>query len=505
MVTRPSGGQDLGETHGRDPSRWLLLGARILVFASWIGVVSALMVTDLWDESRGLVLADQLDFVELVRTTTVQDPTGEGVLFRPVPFVVFAAVAESLASFELVWRVMRAICAACVMASVLLLGQAIRRFGRRDVVPRLTMDVALLWSGAAVITASWFANLFDAMALLGVAAGIALLSRRAGLSAGLAIGVGVFCKEIALVALPVVAALGWAEVVPRRDAGRALVTAGASAIVYVVLRALIVPVGSMSDVHQLTVGGFLTALVRFPETVWWQIADVPVPGVGTALSVVALVTLRSWRLRAGAVAVWVAAGFMYGTLIHLGPSPLLSPDNFIGRLYLVPWALLVLLIAVGGRRWVLLLGLAPLTWGAWATVNHHLRFQSAYVAVYAAATTSAETPMRVDCRLYTEPFHHSLRGVEFGRFEDADWVLRLDGSLVRRPPGDRGGPGSGRAGGDESADRTLVGAPVGTRRALSGGHGGSRRAGQGVARVGGHRGTGRGPVDRSTVRRCERP
>jgi len=450
-VTRPAVADDRGTPVRQNPSPRVLTVARVLVVLIWIGVVAALMVTDLWDESRGLVLADRLDFVELIRTTTVQESTGEGVLFRPLPFVVFAAVAKSLTSFELVWRAMRVVCAACVVASVLLLGNAIQRLGRRDGVLQLTVDVALLWSGAAIITASWFANLFDAMALLGVAVGIALLSRRAGLSAGLAIGAGVFCKEIALIALPVVAALGWAHVVPKREAGRALLAAGASVTFYLILRALIVPPGSMSDVHQLTAGGFLTALARLPETLWWQVADVPVRGVGTVLAVVGFMTLGSWGVRAGAVAVWVTSSLMYGTLIHLGPSPLLSPDNFIGRLYLVPWAMLVLLIAVGGRRWVLLLALAPLTWGAWVTVDRHLRFQSVYVEVYTAAMTTAETPMRVDCRLYAEPFHHRLRGVEFGRFEDAAWVLHLDGALVRRPPRDGGAHGGGRSGGDAVA------------------------------------------------------
>lgn len=448
-MTSPPGGQHLGDLHRRGISRRLTAGVRILVIASWIGLVFALMVTDLWDESRGLVLADRLDFVELVQTTTVQTSTGGSILFRPVPFIVFAAVAESLHDFELVWRVMRGICAACVVASTLLLISAIQRLEPRDAGLRLIAEVALLWSGSAVITASWFANLFDAMALLGVAAGIALLARGSGLSAGLAVGVGIFSKEIALVALPVIAVVAWAGLVPRRQAGRALLAAGASAVVYLMLRVLIVPPGSMSDVQQVTAGGFLTALVRFPETVWWQVADPPVPMVGTIVSLIAVATLGSWRLRAGAVAVWIASSAMYGGLVHLGPSPLLSPDNFIGRLYLVPGALLILLIAVGGRRWVLALALVPLVWGAAATVERHLRFQSAYVAVYEAAATSAETPMRVDCRLYADPFHHRLRGVEFGRFEDAAWTLHLDGSLTRKPSRDGGAPGA-----DETGDNT---------------------------------------------------
>ena len=448
MVTRPSGGQDLGEAHRRDPSRWLLVGARILVFATWLGVVSALMVTDLWDESRGLVLADQLDFVELVRTTAIQESTGGTVLFRPLPFVVFAAVAESLESFELVWRAMRGISAACVLASALLLAHAVQRFGRRDAILGMIVEVAVLWSGAAIITASWFANLFDAMALLGVALGTAALARGRGLAAGLAVGAGIFCKEIALVALPVIASLGWTGIVPRRETRHAVVVAGTSAVIYLMLRALIVPPGSVSDVHQLTVHGFLTALVRLPETVWWQVADVPVPMVSTIMSLVVVATMRSWRLRVGVIAVWVVSSAMYGGLVHLGPSPLLSPDNFIGRLYLVPAALLILLIGVGGRRWVLVLVLVPLAWGASTTVRRHLRVQSAYVTVYAAAQATTERPMRVDCRLYSEPFHHRLRGVEFGRFEDAAWQLRLDGTLVRRPPRDEPTSGAGRVGND---------------------------------------------------------
>jgi hypothetical protein len=205
-------------------------------------------------------------------------------------------------------------------------------------------------------------------------------------------------------------------------------------VAYLVLRLVVVTPGVATDLREFSAAGILTACYLLPETLWWQVAHVPIPWIGAMLSIAAICLLRSAPARAGAVAVLALAAAIYGQIVRVGPAPLLSPDNFIGRLYLVPAAIVLLLVALFGRRWAIALLIVPLTWGAVVTADRHIRFQKAYRAVYEVAEQSQDDVLLVDCPRYrgSEHLFHAYRGVKFGHFPDAVWLLRLDGSLVRR-------------------------------------------------------------------------
>ncbi len=405
-----------------------------LVAVVYLAVVASAMVTDVWDEGRALNLVFGHSVVELVTTNWQQRAAGGVVLFRPLPFLLVTAVAKGVGDFELSWRLLRALNGLLLVATTWLLVDVRRRLCGPDPLRDLLLAAGVLWSGGAVIAGGWFATIFDVATLLAIVCGLAALARGRGLTAGAAFGAAFFCKEIAILALPLVAALRWAGRTPRRASDQALVVAGSAALVYGVLRLLVVAPGSAADVRSWSLAGTAKAFWQLPETIWWQVADPPLPGIGLLATALVLATVRPLRLSAGAGAVCATAAVVYGEMVHVQASPLLDADNFIGRLHLVPAALLLLLVAVGGRRVVLAALVVPLVWGAGLTLDRHLRFQRAYLRVYELAAAAENPPLLVDSPLYrgAERFDHEARRLVFGVFPSVCWRLELDGTLVDR-------------------------------------------------------------------------
>jgi hypothetical protein len=410
----------------------LAIGLQGAVVLLWLVAVMAMLVTDVWDESRSLNLIQGHGFFELVSSNWKPGGLGGVVLFRPLPMFLFTAIAKLLDNFEVAWRVLRLLNAGFLLLGLGFALSFLRRVGGIDRVRDLLLTVAFLWSGSALISAGWFANIFDVGVFVLMMLGLQQLAAEQGFRAGVAFGAAFFCKENAVLVFPLLAVLLCTGVTNRKATIRALSISGAVFAVYIALRFAFVAPGSPSDLKEISAAGVLSAGFRLPETLWWQVADVPVPWLGSLLTVVAICLVRSFRARLGCVAVLAVAALVYGELVHLGPSPLMHPDNFVGRLYLVPAAILLLMLAVFGRRWSLAFVILPLVWGGVLTVDRHIRFQQAYRAVYRTAEGTGARPLQVDSRLYwgSRRFFHEYRGVEFGQFPDAMYRLQLDGRLV---------------------------------------------------------------------------
>lgn len=405
------------------------LTATVVLFA---GLVAGLMVTDVWDETRGLQLIRDHDVAELVAGNwTTGDEPGV-VLFRPLPMLAVTAVAKAAPSWRSAWGALRILVAGALLAAALVLGR-IARLGGGDPWPRVALVAGVLLSASGVLAASWFAMAFDVLALLLVTAGIALALRGHPVAAGLTLAAALLCKESALIALPV-AALVIAARAPPAGRRRLALVAAAGCAVALGLRAAVVPPGSAQDLHSLSPAGVLDAMVRLPAALWWQVSDPPSLALGWLLVVVSVAGLRSWRAVAAALATLALAALLYGQMVHLGPSPLLDADAFAPRLYLVPGAVLLLLVTVAGRRWLPVLLLVPLLWGGVLTSRRQLEFQRAYQRVQSLAAEEAGE-LQVDCALYRRPFVDRRRGLALGPFPAARWRLERDGRLVDRSPG----------------------------------------------------------------------
>jgi hypothetical protein len=401
-----------------------------MIIVVWALVVSRLAVTDVWDESRVLDIVQQHEVSELLTSNWKQAESGGTVLFRPLPMLLFTGVAAVVDDPEVTWRLLRGVNAVLVLAAGALLLDTLRRDHLSATEWQLVIAVGFLFSGSVLITAGWFANAFDAMALFFVSLAVQQVIRGRATTAGTALGLALFCKEVAVLGFVVVAVLWWTRPQSRRQAAHAAFIALVFLVGYVVLRSAVVVPGSEADLRPLTLHGTATAVWRLPTVFWWQLPASPVPWLGWVATIATIVGMRSWRAAAGMTGLYVVTAFLYGPILNGTDGPLISPGNFAGRLYLVPSAAALLLVAMYGRRVTVIAVLPLLIWGGAVTARRHVQFQHAYLELYEVAE-SAEQPLRVFCRFYDPVFEYEFRNLEIGRLRDSRWEFTADGELNR--------------------------------------------------------------------------
>ena len=154
--------------------RWV--AATLAIVAVWIVLAFGLMVADVWDETNGMLafsspalsLTEKIDFV-------LTESLG---FWRPLPTLFVTVVLHLVRDFDVSWRVLRAINMALLLTTLWLMLRIVFTGGEKaHPALRVALTFAFLFSGSAFITAGWYANVFDATALLLVTFGTLLLLR----------------------------------------------------------------------------------------------------------------------------------------------------------------------------------------------------------------------------------------------------------------------------------------------------------------------------------------
>jgi len=391
--------------------------ATIAIVVVWIALMIRLMIADVWDETNGMLAfcdpAHPLGFkIHFVLTQSLG-------FWRPLPTLICVGVLHFIRDFDVNWRILRAVDITMLAGASLFFTRAIERWSERDDVRDLVFTIALLFSGSAVIAAGWYANIFDASALLLLAAGAYLLSRQWFLEAGLVFGVAFFCKETAALAFPFLLLLLAAGRITFRNALRTANPAALLGATYFVLRSRIVAFGSSADVHGFDVRLFLPTLMNLAESFWRQTLKGSGPGIaGFVFLLISIAVLRRPKLIAAAVALIVATAVLYWAMIMpYQNGVLISHLNFIGRLYLIPAALMLVILAIERRTIAIAVLLIPIVFGAYTTYRDHARVQRTYRRIYSTAAKSTTKPLAVD--FAEKPLHDTVRSVEIGPIPNA--------------------------------------------------------------------------------------
>jgi hypothetical protein len=366
------------------------------------------MIADVWDETNGMLAfcdpAHSLGFnVHFVLTQSLG-------FWRPLPTLIAAVLLHFVRDFDVNWRILRGIDMAMLVGAVALFLRAIERSSERDERRDVVFTIALLFSGSAVITAGWYANIFDASALLMLALGTWLLSKERAIEAGVVFGVAFFCKETAALVFPFLLLLLAAGRINLRTAIRAGIPAAIFGAIYFAIRSRIVPFGSSADVHGFATNLFLPTLLNLCESFWRQTLKAR-DYVGFAFLLLSLAVLKKPKLIAAAVVLIVASAVLYwGMIMPYQDGVLFSHLDFIGRLYLIPVALMLVMLAMERRTIAMCVLLLPILFGAFTTYRDHARLQRTYKRLYRTALTAKTKPLLVD---YTEkPLHDTTRNVE---------------------------------------------------------------------------------------------
>jgi hypothetical protein len=386
--------------------------ATIAAVAVWLVFAIHLMVADVWDETNGMLLfssatsslAQKLGFVL----------THSVGFWRPLPTLLAAVVLHAVRDFDVSWRLLRFFDMAMLLGALAMFDAALVEWSGPSEPRRFVLAIALLYSGSAVITAGWYANLFDAAVLLLVAAGTLLLARQRSISAGLLFGIAFFCKETAVLVLPFLLILLAAERIRLRDAVRAATPAVILGVVYFGLRSSIIGFGSETDVHQFLPGMLLPTAFHLAESFWRQTMKGFGPGIAGYFWIgLSLVSFTRPRVIAAALSLLAATTLIYWGMFGQYQSGILMHHlDFVGRLYLVPVALMLFALAVERRTVVVAVLCIPILLGGIATYRDHLRFQRTYRRIYRTAQESAVKPLTVDYP--TKPLDDTVRGIRIG-------------------------------------------------------------------------------------------
>lgn len=403
-------------------TRWrIATGAAAII---WMAFAIALMIADVWDETNGMLAfsSPSMTLGEKIHFVATQSLG----FWRPIPTLFVATVLHFVRDFDLSWRLLRGVNIVMLLAAVALMIDALRRWTGASARLQFVTTVALLFSASAVITAGWFANVFDASALLLTAVAAWLLARGHAVAAGVAIGVAFFCKETAALALPFLLMLLVGGHLTLRQALRAGIPAAILGVVYFAIRSQIVPFGSAADVHTFAPDQLWPTIVNLSESFWRQTLEPAGPRfLGFVWLVVSLAALRRPRLIGAALLFLGATAVIYwGMFGEYQNGVLIHHLNFVGRLFLIPAALMLFVLALQRQTVVIAVLCIPIVIGGVTTWRNHAAFQRTYQRIYRSAPITVHYPPK--------PLEDSVRGVRIGDLPDAG--VKIDARTGRLLP-----------------------------------------------------------------------
>ena len=393
--------------------RWRI--ATWIAAAIWTLLMLRLMIADVWDETNGMLFfSDPRHSLSDLMAFAVTQSLG---FWRPFPTLIVAAVLHFVPAFAVSWRLLRGINVVLLLAAAAFLLRTIEAWSDRDEQRDFVTFVAFLFSGSAVITAGWYANIFDASALLLIAIAFFLMTQSRFLLAGAVLGVAFFCKETTALALMFFLPLIVGGKLRLRDAVTTAIPAVILGLAYFGLRGRIISFGSASDVHAFTPQYYLPSAMHFLESFWRQTMKVARPTIlGFAWIALSLVAFRKPRIIAAVIVFLLAATILYwGMFLDYQDGVVISHQNFAGRLFLIPVWLMVTLLAAERRTSFLAILLVPILWGGVTTYRDHVRFQRSYRHIYRLAPVTIYYPAK--------PLHDIVRRVEIGDLPNAKLAL----------------------------------------------------------------------------------
>lgn len=404
---------------------WDLMSIAVMV-GLWIWLVHGLMIADVWDETSFILYSSSEDFLDLMRFIW-----SKFQLFRPVPLSAIAVMTRIVTDYELCWKLLRWLNAAMLLGSMTCLIGVIQKIkaGKKWHLPLFA--AGFLFSGSAIMVGTWFANIFDASALLFLSVGLFCLFRGNALVAGLAFGVAFFCKESAVLIFPVLFFLASERWIPRRAVIRAAACAFGFFAAYWLIRSRIVVLGSAEDIHRFSATQFFPTLYAFVQRIWYQMHTLPTQWLHWIPFAATLFVLRRKHAALAFMGILGISAIMYLGMIPTDGAPQNIVSAFSSRLFLIPACFSLLLVLLGGESAIVVLLLAPTLWGAHDAYVLHKKLQTAYLNMYQVAANEIEKPLlvHVDAGGF-QPLADDRRGIKIGYIPNAEWEFDVQsGSL----------------------------------------------------------------------------
>lgn len=401
-----------------------------VIGAIWLIMISGLMVTDVWDETNALLLfasepLASMNVFEAMPAVWLQQLPLD--IYRPLGSSLALGLGKLSGGSFLFLRYFNALLMLC---SVGLLARALVLRYEIDNGRAIAFFAILLFSASSLITATWFANVFDAACLFFLALAIRLYVSRQLAACGVSFALAVFCKESYVLAFPLFGWLLW-EDFPHTNAEEkrarlwlAISMFGVSAV-YWWARHTLIPIGSEADIHGFDIdvyaASYTSFIAGFPAQSSSFVHGGAMFWTGIAAMIALVVLTRSFGPKFTVLAILGLCGPVYWGMFGYQGDNVMSHHNFVGRLYLIPFALtLFILFARAPRPAILLIALFSV-WGMGVTWRQHFEFQQTYAEIYRLAESTEGTLV---VHYPEKPLDDFRRDISIGDYPNA--ALRID-------------------------------------------------------------------------------
>ncbi|MCV6638559.1 MAG: hypothetical protein OIF49_12585 [Thiotrichaceae bacterium] len=397
---------------------------------SWLILLTPLMITDVWDESNFLIYfySQPYSLWEKLLFTWMQ-PLGN--LYRPIPVSIASIILDQTTFSPFAWQLLRAVNIGLLLSSLALILHLFQRWQvKAYLFPIFT--TLFLFSSSGIITATWYANIFDASSLFLLTLALWLISYQAFFLAGIAVGLSFFCKEINLIFLPFLFILFFNQKIDFKSLVKVFSTIIVVGGIYWILRFNMIDLGSDGDIHDFALSKFWPSLVGFMDSFWWQNMHREQAGwLGITCFTISLLAFRHY------INVLLFAGLLFlAMLLYWGMFAYYQTDvinhlNFIGRLYLIPATLMLIALSLWARPFIFALIAAPVLFGGWQTYQAHQQFQTTFLNIEQLAAKQEQT-LIIDFK--HNPLQHDVfRNIQFGEHPQAKYAIDIKtGEIIVR-------------------------------------------------------------------------
>ena len=321
----------------------------VVVSIVWLIMIAPLMIAEVWDETNGLILMETQPFAGMGIPEIIYLCWSEPIkgIYRPLATSLILLLIKLFDGNFVLLRYLVALlipCAAILLTQALMLRFSISRNHA------IAFFVILLFSASSLITATWFANIFDASCLLFLALALRWYVSGSLVACGVSFALAVFCKETCVLILPLFVWLFWIDrqrIPSMHWHEHSVLAISMLAVlgVYWWLRHSMIPTGSEADLHGFDMDVFAASyasfIAGFPTQSNSFAWGSPMFWAGVAAMIVLVVLTRDLPARLVVLAILGLCGPLYWGMFGYQSGNIMNHLDFIGRLYLIPFALIL--------------------------------------------------------------------------------------------------------------------------------------------------------------------
>jgi len=359
----------------------------LFISLPWLYLVNSLMIADVWDETNIIVALQSKPFVELSLFESIKLIwLNYYTLYRPLALSVIVVI-DSLIGLDFVF--LRYFNVFLLISSIYFLSKSLIHFFEISFDRVIFFYALSLYSSSFLITAGWFANIFDALCLFLISFGVLMLSQKKYFLSAIFFGLSFYCKEIAILIMPFLVFILSHQKVSFKKFIVPLIIIVFLGGLYWYLRQTIVPMGSDNDIHGFALDTFCPSFVIFLKSFWWQHTKYSASGLeawlGLTIFIVSILVIKNHLDKLFASFIVILSTLAYWGMFTYQEQIIMNFNNFSGRLYLIPSIMVLYIISIKSNKFIFLLLAIFIFGGTIKTYVSHVYFQKVYLEIYELA------------------------------------------------------------------------------------------------------------------------